>query len=72
MKNNSLIILHKHNGENQCWSEIPEGQLNSWMVDGSLEEGDTIIYPQKSMSVVMKKTLELNDVKQKDSEVQHD
>lgn len=63
MKNTSLIILHKHNGENQCWSEIPEGKLNEWMKDGSIEEGDVIIYPQKSLSVVMKKTLELNDVK---------
>ena len=64
----SLIILYKHNGENQCWIEIPKGKLNSWMIDGSINEGDTIIYPQKSMSVVMKKTLELNDTNTKDGE----
>lgn len=57
----SIIILHKHDGESKKWSEIPESQLDTWMNDGSIEEGDIIIYPRKSMSVTLKKTLQLND-----------
>jgi len=65
MNKKSIIILHKHNGEYQGWMEIQEKDLEKWMSDGSIEEGDTIIYPKKSLSVVLEKKLRLNDALEK-------
>ena len=51
--------MSKHNGEYQGWSEIDEEDLTVWLADGSLHEGDKIIYPKIVKTVVENKTLEL-------------
>ena len=56
-----LIILSKHNGEYQNWNEIEETELNTWMIDGSLQDGDKVVYPNKVLEVKVKKQLELID-----------
>lgn len=65
-----IFILSKHNGEYQGWHEIDKKQLKEWMSDGSINEGDTIVYAKKVMKVVMEKKLKLikSDALQKDGE----
>lgn len=43
----SIFILHKHNGEYQGWNELSQEDFKTWQKDGSIDEGDLIVYPRK-------------------------
>jgi hypothetical protein len=54
-----LIILKKHDGECQSWHSIKQGELKTWIKDGSLKEGDMIVYPKtiKRIEVELKEKI---------------
>ena len=60
---NEIIVLNKHDGWNQVYHIIKESELKKWLEDGSLEEGDRIVYPNKIMNVILNKKLELLEAK---------
>ena len=47
-----LIVLHRSDGKHQEWSEIDKDKLESLLIDGSLVEGDLIVYPTAIHHVV--------------------
>jgi hypothetical protein len=59
MTEKTIFILKKHDGECQSWYSIKQGELKTWMKDGSLEEGDMIIYPKiiKRIEVELKEKI---------------
>lgn len=54
-----IIILSKNSGGQQLWQEIEDSQLKRWLKDGSIREGDKVVYPDKIMEVVATTTLSL-------------
>jgi hypothetical protein len=41
-----IFILHEHNGDYQGWTEIKRYELEEWRKNGSIEEGDLVVFPQ--------------------------
>lgn len=39
------------------WHIINEDELGKWLHDGSIDEGDKIVYPDRIMDVILKKEL---------------
>ena len=43
-----VYVLKK---EDKYWYKILESELKEWMEDGSLDEGDLVVYPDKVMKI---------------------
>ena len=54
-----IIVLHKHNGEHQLWSEIDEDSLELLLKVGSLDGGDRLVYPKSIKHIVEKCSFEI-------------
>ena len=42
-----VFVLCKHNGENQEWHEIDAADVPDWTEDGSIRDGDRVVFPSK-------------------------
>lgn len=59
MKLNEIVVLCYRDCDENSFHIIHEENLKHWMEDGSIIEGDKIVYPNKIMNVVLEKKLEL-------------
>jgi len=49
-------------GSNEYWHEIDEGDLPKWVQDGSITEGDLVVYPEKVFVAKEQKVIKLEEV----------
>ena len=59
VKGMKVYILKK---VTKYWHEIEEKELNEWLEDGSIEEGDLIIYPKKILAAKRVSEIKLEEL----------
>jgi hypothetical protein len=53
---NEKVYVLKRGGES--WHEVCADDIQKWLYDGSIEEGDLVFYPKKVMKAVVSIKLE--------------
>ncbi len=49
-------------GSKEYWDEIDEGDLLKWIQDGSITEGDLVVYPEKVFAAKGQKVIKLEEL----------